>query len=207
MKKSSFLKRFKRKTTLALTLTGAALLVSAALPSLLAAHGVAWRQAPSDRTYTIGFMYSDQTPMAYSEVKVYSPDNSELEYQNSRTDANGWFAFVPDVPGEWSFASNDGMGHLSSGKLEVVFESPAAPAEPASDGTPADASAPAPAPAAAGGPAQAMASGGSAEPTVVRAGFGISIILNFLFIALWLRRRPGGDRKAPGSPGAAAVRG
>lgn len=205
MKKSSFLKRFKRKTTLVLTLTGAALLASAALPSLLAAHGVAWRQAPSDRTCTIGFMYSDQTPMAYSEVKVYSPDNSELEYQNSRTDANGWFAFVPNVPGEWSFASNDGMGHLSSGKLEVVFESPAARAEPASDGTPADAAAEAPAPAAAEAPA--MASGGSAEPTVVRAGFGISVILNFLFIALWLKRGPKGDKKAPGSPGAAAARG
>ncbi|MDR0354788.1 MAG: hypothetical protein LBJ64_03520 [Deltaproteobacteria bacterium] len=145
----------------------------------LSAHGVAWRQAPSDKTYTIHFMYSDQTPMSYSEVKVFSPENDALEYQNSRTDANGWFAFVPNVSGEWSFETNDGQGHLSSGKIDVALE----PIEPAA----VSLEEPTAAPVAASQPS--MASGGSAEPTVFRIGLGLSFIMNILFIGLLVNKK------------------
>jgi nickel transport protein len=158
-------------------LLAAGLILASAGPAL--SHGVAWRQAPSDKTYTLRFMYSDQTPMAYSEVKVYSPENSGIEYQNSRTDARGWFAFVPDVPGEWSFATDDGMGHLSSGKLEIAFDAaaPGAAAAAAPDGAPAE-------------PTGAMAYGGSSEPTAGRVGLGLSVTLNILFLALVLGKKP-----------------
>jgi hypothetical protein len=135
-------------------------------------------------------MYSDQTPMAYSEVKVFSPENAELEYQNSRTDANGWFAFVPNVTGEWSFATNDGMGHLSTGKLEIIFtdleaatEIEATTPQTTSTATASATVATIPQPS-----APAMASGGSTEPSVVRIGLGLSVILNILCLALLLKR-------------------
>ena len=44
-------------------------------------------------------------------MKIYSPADTEEEFQTGRTDANGVFAFVPDTAGEWGFIVDDGMGH------------------------------------------------------------------------------------------------
>jgi nickel transport protein len=68
---------------------------------------------------TVEFSYSDGEPMAYAEVMVFSPENSELEHQNGRTDRHGKFAFCPDMPGAWRISANDGMGHLCEATVET----------------------------------------------------------------------------------------
>ena len=55
--------------------------------------------------------YDTGTAMTYAEVKIYSPHNEKIEFQNGRTDAEGSFAFLPDAPGEWKIVVNDGNGH------------------------------------------------------------------------------------------------
>jgi len=55
--------------------------------------------------------YDDGTPMSYSEVKVYSLQDKETEFQQGLTDKNGRFVFFPDVKGKWKLVVNDGMGH------------------------------------------------------------------------------------------------
>lgn len=55
--------------------------------------------------------YSGGQPVSGAEVKIFSPADSEKEFQAGRTDANGVFAFVPDTAGEWRFIVDDGMGH------------------------------------------------------------------------------------------------
>jgi nickel transport protein len=67
----------------------------------------------------VEFSYSDGEPMAYAEVMVFSPENSEVEHQNGRTDRHGKFVFCTDMPGEWRISANDGMGHRCDSKVEV----------------------------------------------------------------------------------------
>jgi nickel transport protein len=55
--------------------------------------------------------YAGNEPCAYAPVLIYSPADSKSEYQNGRTDAKGFFAFVPDVPGVWKFTIDDELGH------------------------------------------------------------------------------------------------
>jgi len=55
--------------------------------------------------------YDSGEAMTYAEVKIYSPENEKIEFQNGRTDAEGSFAFLPDTPGEWRIVVNDGNGH------------------------------------------------------------------------------------------------
>ena len=86
-----------------------------------AAHETLWNRTDSERTVTISFIYSDRTPMAYSQIKVWSPADPAIEYQNARTDRSGNFAFVPDVPGRWTFKVDDGQGHLAEGAIDVAF--------------------------------------------------------------------------------------
>ncbi|MDR1658041.1 MAG: DUF4198 domain-containing protein [Deltaproteobacteria bacterium] len=145
------------------------------------AHSVAWNQQPSDQTITLSFIYSDQSPMAYSQVKVFSPADSQIEYQNARTDRSGIFAFRPDVPGQWSFEVNDGQGHLAQGDLVINSPEPvAAAADSTSADTPAEAALEAP-----------LASGGAPKVGLIRVLLGLSLILNLGLITFKIfRRRP-----------------
>jgi len=74
------------------------------------AHGVV-HEVNRENTVVIKVGYDDGEPMSYAEVKIYSPDNSKVEYQNGRTDKNGCFSFLPPRTGEWKIVINDGMGH------------------------------------------------------------------------------------------------
>ena len=58
---------------------------------------------------TVG--YDTGEAMRYAAVTIFSPRDDTVEFQNGRTDANGSFAFVPDMPGEWKIIVNDGIGH------------------------------------------------------------------------------------------------
>jgi len=70
---------------------------------------------------TVDFEYSDGSPVSFAKVKIWSPDNDSIEFQNGRTDTNGRFSFFPDVDGVWRITVNDGMGHVAT--LEHVLSS------------------------------------------------------------------------------------
>src|SRR6056297_89939 len=95
----------------------AALIVLLSMPGLRA-HGVV-HSVSRDEAVIVNAMYQGDEPMAYAEVKVFSPSDREVEYQNARTDKNGKFAFYPDQKGEWTVQVNDGMGHGFTEKVDV----------------------------------------------------------------------------------------
>jgi nickel transport protein len=80
------------------------------LPRYLRAHGVVYEISKEDAVI-VKVGYDDGEPMSYAEVKIFSPFERDIEYQNGRTDRNGCFAFFPDQAGEWKVIVNDGMGH------------------------------------------------------------------------------------------------
>ena len=43
-------------------------------------------------------------------------------FQHASTDANGVFSFVPDQPGGWGVAVDDGFGHREERTLEIDWE-------------------------------------------------------------------------------------
>lgn len=65
------------------------------------------------------FVYSGDEPAAFSAVKIFTPNNATVEFQNGRTDARGRFAFSPDTEGTWTAIVTDGMGHKVSHTLEI----------------------------------------------------------------------------------------
>lgn len=89
------------------------------LPQPAAGHGTDYRILDSKAAIAVEFIYSDNQPMRYAEVLVFSPDENEFEYQNGRTDRNGQFAFYPDSPGEWRIQADDGTGHMEKVSIEV----------------------------------------------------------------------------------------
>lgn len=96
----------------------------------LMAHGVIWDYSAKP-SYGIKFSYDDDTPMKYSEVKVYGPDDPEKLSQTGRTDIYGHFAFVPAEDGLWVLTSDDNNGHLARAELTIKTEVPAEGAEAA----------------------------------------------------------------------------
>jgi nickel transport protein len=62
--------------------------------------------------------YDDGEPMSYAAVEIKAPD-SDIGFQNGRTDRNGYFLFQPDEPGQWQIKVKDGMGHLLALDFEV----------------------------------------------------------------------------------------
>ncbi|GBC61402.1 hypothetical protein DENIS_2362 [Desulfonema ishimotonii] len=138
------------------------------LPSTLWAHGVGYRVLEStDRAVVVECYYSDGKPMSYAETLVFGPKDSDIEYQNGRTDRHGRFAFFPDINGTWRIETGDGMGHKVEGTAEVR--------------------------AAEAGKKEAVsvAKGGTAEkpPVTLGAFLGVSLIFNLCCAILLMRRK------------------
>ncbi|GAB6097672.1 hypothetical protein JCM14469_39260 [Desulfatiferula olefinivorans] len=89
-------------------------------PGKIFAHGTAHRLLDPSGTLAVSFFYSDDTPMQYAEVLVFSPADPNIEHQNGRTDKNGMFAFVPDTDGTWTITVEDGMGHAEKAQIRVA---------------------------------------------------------------------------------------
>ncbi len=89
------------------------------MPSGVSAHGTDHRVLDQSPVIALAFFYSDQEPMRYAKVLVFSPENDAVEYQNGRTDKNGQFAFYPDRAGKWQIKVNDGMGHAEYATIDV----------------------------------------------------------------------------------------
>jgi len=82
------------------------------------AHGVVY-ELKEGKTVIIKVNYDDGEPMSYAEVKIFSPDNKDIEHQNGRTDKNGCFAFLPDQIGKWKVIVNEGTGHGVVKEVEI----------------------------------------------------------------------------------------
>ena len=137
------------------------------------AHGTGWSQTGAF-SVNLFFYYSDQTPMAYSEVQIFWPADAQFPYQKARADKHGYFLFRPDSPGIWKFAASDGQGHLSAGEIAVSAEQLSGPAEPAS-----------PAGGLAGG--ASLASGHGPLNIIL----GLSLLANLALWGMWAGRRFG----------------
>ncbi len=80
------------------------------------AHGANYTIAQT-KAMVIRVEYDDGEPMSYAQVKIFSPDDQKIEYQNGRTDKMGRFAFLPITGGEWKITVSDGMGHGVTAKI------------------------------------------------------------------------------------------
>ena len=92
-------------------------------PRPAAAHGTDHRILNPESAIAVEFLYSDNEPIGYAEVFVFSPENDEVEYQNGRTDMNGRFVFYPNASGQWRIQANDGTGHQEKVSVDVKGDS------------------------------------------------------------------------------------
>lgn len=83
------------------------------------AHGVSYEMVETSPAVTFRSGFSSGEPIAYGEVLIYSPDDSEVEFQNGRTDKNGVFSFLPDRPGIWKIEVKGGLGHKLMFEVQV----------------------------------------------------------------------------------------
>ena len=74
------------------------------------AHGIT-RKIEQTRAMLVTAHYDDGEAISFAAIKIFSPSNRSVEYQNGRTDKNGNFAFVPTEAGDWLIRLDDGMGH------------------------------------------------------------------------------------------------
>lgn len=139
------------------------------LPADASAHGTGHSLLEHEPVVAVEFHYSDDTPMRYAEVMVFSPRDLKVEHQNGRTDRNGKFVFCPDVPGKWLIKVNDGMGHEEKAVMEVGPEAISGETEK---------------------PRTHPVSGGS-EPLskTLKIIAGLSLILNLSFAGYFVKRR------------------
>lgn len=124
------------------------------------AHGVTASSITSE-TVAVHFEYAGGEPMSYAKVLVFAPKSKDgdAEFQNGRTDAKGNFAFVPNASGIWNISATD-MGHRAELNVTVTE----------------------------GGVVQASSTASGASQ-LLRVILGISLILNLLCIALFMKQR------------------
>lgn len=82
------------------------------------AHGVGYRQSES-KAVALDFFYSTGETMSYLETKVFSPEDEKIAYQSGRTDDQGRFAFMPNVPGTWRIVVKDDEGHQVNAEVSI----------------------------------------------------------------------------------------
>ena len=67
----------------------------------------------------IVFNYSTGDPAKYVEANVFSPQNSDIEFQTGRTDMLGQVVFAPNAPGQWKIVVEDTQGHKAEHLVQV----------------------------------------------------------------------------------------
>ena len=83
------------------------------------AHSVSSSITTENSLPVATFHYADGNALSYAEVKVWAPDDDQVEFQNGRTDKNGRFSFAPDKEGLWRIEINDGLGHAATAEYEA----------------------------------------------------------------------------------------
>jgi nickel transport protein len=94
-------------------------------PAAVFAHGVEITDVTGQAgARTFRFMYSTGESMLFAVVKVYPPSAPDATVQESMTDRDGYFSFVPFEDGLWRLTVEDGMGH--KGEITVTAAGEAA---------------------------------------------------------------------------------
>jgi hypothetical protein len=93
-------------------------------------HGFTIRLTWEGRVVVATCHYDGGTPVTGAHVTLYSPGN-DAPYQTGITDPAGVFVFLPNSPGEWRLAVDDGMGHRREARIQAAM---AEGAVPSSDG-------------------------------------------------------------------------
>ncbi len=139
------------------------------VPSTAAlAHGVEITSGTSQAAW-IRAGYAGGEPMAFAKARVLDPQGQT--YQVGNADALGRFAWLPDRPGQWQVAVEDGMGHR--GELTINADQ-------------------------AGSPQQAQAADDMHDiPQIYRVVWGLSLIFWLSGLSFWWRGRR--RRVHPGS--------
>jgi len=88
---------------------------SAALSAI--AHDVQVETSAEPPVVIVKAAYAGQDPFSYAMITIYSPGDTQTEYQNGRTDERGVFAFVPHVAGPWTVVLDDEFGH----RTEIII--------------------------------------------------------------------------------------
>ena len=86
------------------------------------AHGVGIKVVEQSPFIKIESSYSGEEPLANAKALVFSPGDKETEFQRGRTDAYGFFVFIPDRAGDWRFEVDDEMGHRKEIVIPVTEE-------------------------------------------------------------------------------------
>jgi nickel transport protein len=158
------------------------------LPSAAFAHGVEiYDETGRAGARTVRFMYSTGEAMLFAPVKVYSPSAPDATIQESMTDRDGYFSFVPFEDGPWRLAVEDGMGHRGEVTLTIT-RSGADQGNDAAATTVAGAAGTVPGP-------LPLALLPGALPLAVRILLGLSLILNIFAVYNFILRR---GAKTPG---------
>lgn len=66
----------------------------------------------------VSAVYSDGSPLAFAEVKVFAPGEHE-SFQEGMTDREGRFVFHPTTNGSWRIHLDDGMGHGGDTLIDI----------------------------------------------------------------------------------------
>lgn len=103
----------------AIALLLGALLVLA-LPAPDAAAHTAGGRILSGKAAIAEFRFSDGSPMAFADVKVFSP--SQELWLAGRADGAGRFAFMPDKAGEWALEAREAEGHSARLSLGIAAD-------------------------------------------------------------------------------------
>ena len=147
-------------------ITAAAIIVAAAtlfFATVCLAHGVSYEMVETSPAVSFKSAFSSGEPIAYGEVLIYSPSDSEVEYQNGRTDKHGVFTFLPDQPGTWKVEVDGGLGH------KLMFDVPVSAPE--------------------GKMKSEIKAGTTHSSKPVKAALGISLLLNVALAALYWKKR------------------
>jgi uncharacterized GH25 family protein len=93
------------------------------LPAAVFAHGVDISDVTGRAgVRTVRFGYTDGESMLFAKVKVYAPSAPDATVQESMTDRDGYFSFVPFENGDWRLTAEDGMGHRGEIVIAVADE-------------------------------------------------------------------------------------
>ncbi|MDR2710087.1 MAG: hypothetical protein LBB65_01920 [Burkholderiales bacterium] len=139
----------------------------------------------SEPAEAVRFFYVGGDPMAYAAIKVFSPADDKVAYQEGFADGNGRFAFVPNATGDWRVAASDGMGHRAEAVVAHVAATGGEGANARSEkNTSAENT----------NAENANANNHAASvryegPTVWKALLGLSVILNLALLAQWAVQR------------------
>jgi len=88
------------------------------MPVMLA-HGIITEVSIQSPSIIVKSSYSASEPAIGAVVTVYGHGNEESPYQTGKTDNGGFFAFVPDIAGEWIFIVDDQQGHMKKITITV----------------------------------------------------------------------------------------